>query len=102
MLRGLPCATPALLDAEAAGDGEEPRRQRRAPAELVQAARRGEQRVLHDVLCVLGIAAHLRAEAIDGGRVALEQQRHCLIVTRAKGVQQLLVCRGTTHPPEGM
>jgi hypothetical protein len=81
-------ALAARLDAVAARDRVQPGRQRRSAAEVADAARHRDQRLLDDVLGDLGIAAHLEAEAVDPRLVLLDQPLERGAIAGAGGVQQ--------------
>src|SRR5262245_15469321 len=56
---------PPLLDAEAARDLKEPRRERSLPAEARQMPKRHDQRLLQHLARGLLISAHPQPEAVD-------------------------------------
>ncbi len=74
LLDGRELGAAPLLQAEAAGDRVEPGRNRGRPAEVLHASGHGEERLLQDVLRVLGVPAHLQPEPVDAPLVPLEQR----------------------------
>ena len=106
-------AAPPLLDAEAPGDRVEPRRDRGRATEVPDVPGHREQRVLEDVPGVLGIPAHLHAEAVHLRLVPLEQGLERPGVSAAGRREQFRVggsgrhvhrlCRRSNHtsPPRG-
>lgn len=77
-----------VLDAEAAGNGVEPGRQRRRPFKLTHSSGHRDQRVLQDILCGLGIATHLDTEAIDLRLMSFEQLLERRPITRSRSLEQ--------------
>ena len=97
--RRMPRPAADFVQAQVAGDGEEPGRERRPTAELAQPARRGQKRVLHHVLRVLRVAAHLEAEAEDAALLLLEKGLEGGPVSGPGRLEQCAVVHsGIIHP----
>ena len=83
------------------GDGEEPRRKRGGAAEVLDAARGGEQGLLKNVLRVLFGTTHPHPEEEDLPLMSHEELFQRGAISKTRGAQELLFgrrVRSICHP----